>query len=402
MKRSALALLTVVVLLGWGRWAPAEVLVLVHGGRLEGELVNPDETPRKTYVIRLSAGGQISLEAAQVKDVIATRPEMAEYEKVRSKYPDTAEGQWALAEWCKEHRLEPQRKALLERVIQLDPEHKQARALLGYTKHSDAKWYTVEEWKRKQGYVPYKDGWKLPQEIELLEDRRKKDLAEKDWAAKIKQWHDWLGGSRNKLALDKLKAIEDPMAVKALATNLLKEKSADIRLLYIEILSKIHTPEAEATLAYTSMEDENDELRLTSLDYLQKSHSPQTIQYFVSKLRDKNNATINRAGVALGRLKDSSTIGPLIDALISAHKEVIHSGAGGPGAMSSTFGTNGTPGGGMGFGNSTKVIVHHLQNQAVLDALIAITGQNFSFDQRAWKTWYLTQMKSPAIDARRG
>jgi hypothetical protein len=42
-----------------------------------------------------------------------------------------------------------------------------------------------------------------------------------------------------------------------------------------------------------------------------------------------------------------------------------------------------------------------VQNQEVLDALAAITGQNFSFDQRAWKTWFAGQNTTQAIDARR-
>jgi hypothetical protein len=37
------------------------------------------------------------------------------------------------------------------------------------------------------------------------------------------------------------------------------------------------------------------------------------------------------------------------------------------------------------------VIRRSLQNQGVLDALVAITGQNFGYDQRAWNTWYANQ-----------
>ena len=35
-----------------------------------------------------------------------------------------------------------------------------------------------------------------------------------------------------------------------------------------------------------------------------------------------------------------------------------------------------------------------------LDALIGITGQNFSFDQQAWKYWYASQKKRETFDVR--
>jgi len=38
----------------------------------------------------------------------------------------------------------------------------------------------------------------------------------------------------------------------------------------------------------------------------------------------------------------------------------------------------------------------------VLDALTALTGQNFNFDKQAWKYWYAAQKKTPdSLDARR-
>ena len=54
------------------------------------------------------------------------------------------EGQWKLAEWCHEHGLPDQRKTHLQRVIELDPDHVEARRLLGYSK-IDGKWMTQEE-----------------------------------------------------------------------------------------------------------------------------------------------------------------------------------------------------------------------------------------------------------------
>ena len=109
-----------------------EVFILRNGGRLVGELLNPDQVPRETYVIRTSSGGQITLPSSQVKDMQHQRPAEIEYEKMRPRYPDTIEGQWELAEWCREHTLLSQRKVHLERILELDPDHEQARRALKY------------------------------------------------------------------------------------------------------------------------------------------------------------------------------------------------------------------------------------------------------------------------------
>ncbi|MGA2063934.1 MAG: HEAT repeat domain-containing protein [Thermoguttaceae bacterium] len=409
MKRFGIWLLGVVLLWAMARPATAEIFVLSSGGRIEGELVNPDEKPRRTYVVKLIAGGQVTLQADQVQQVVSVRPEVAEYEKVRPNYPDTAEGQWNLAQWCRDHKLPAQRTTHLRRVIELDPDHVEARRLLGYNK-IEGQWMTQDEWMIKQGYVKYKNQWKLPQEVDLEEQKDKQKAAETEWFHKIKTWRAWLGTDRNKQARQNITAIDDPRAVKALADKLGLnpmdkrggDSSVDARLLYVEALGHVHTPEAASVLAVCSIKDDEREVRLSALDQLESLKSPAIVKYYIGKhgLGNEDNEVIHRAAIGLGRMKDPSSIGPLINALITEHKQRV--GNGGPGQMTTTFPTGATKGGiGMGMGGGPKVIVYFVHNQPVLDALVAITGQNFSFDQRAWRTWYANQNKSPAIDARR-
>ena len=47
----------------------------------------------------------MTLGKAQVNKVIHRTANDIEYEKVRPRYPDTIEGQWDLAEWCRERNL---------------------------------------------------------------------------------------------------------------------------------------------------------------------------------------------------------------------------------------------------------------------------------------------------------
>ena len=131
MQRSSWVLSAALVLLAILRPAAGDVFLLRSGGRIEGDLVNADENPRTSYVISLPNGGQVTLDAAVVEKVQPVKPELAEYEKVRRKYPDTVEGQLQMADWCHEHGLDAQRKTHLERVIQIDPDQAEARRTAG-------------------------------------------------------------------------------------------------------------------------------------------------------------------------------------------------------------------------------------------------------------------------------
>ncbi|MGD0517460.1 MAG: hypothetical protein ABSA26_08000 [Thermoguttaceae bacterium] len=376
----------------------AEVFVLDNGGRISGELLNRQENPRKQYVVKVAGEGQITLAASQVEQVLNRRPEEDEYEKIRPAYPDTVEGQWALAEWCRQQKLPIERQTHLKRIIELDPNHLEARRALGYVQ-IDGQWTTRDEAMIERGYKRYKGSWKLPQEIELLESKTKLESARQEWIQNIKRWRGWLGTDRDAQARENFSNITDHMAVKALLLNLHGDRSVPAKLIYVEALAKINTPEASMGLAVASIEDPVEEVRQTCLDRLQTAKRPDLVEYYLAKLRDKksSNATINLVGIALGRMKDPSSVGPLIDALVTTHKFTIPK-AGGDNSMSTSFGSGG---GGMSVGGGPKIISKQFANQAVLDALTAITGQNFAFDQAAWKRWFTAQKKPETIDARR-
>ncbi len=408
MQRSTRVLCAAFVLLAILRPAVGEVFLLRSGGRIEGDLVNADEKPRTSYVISLPSGGQITLDAAAVEKVQPVPPELAEYQKVRRQYPDTVKGQLQMADWCRDHNLLAQKKFHLERVLQLDPEQPDARRLLGYRKVKD-QWMTHEEEMADQGKVKrIVNGysvWITQQEAQLLDSREKQIKAEAEWRKKIKRWRDSLDGNRPEQGKKNLLAIDDPMAIVGLTERLIKKRDprTDARLIYIEALARINTHEARGPLAQCAMDDPEEEVRLCSLDELQKQKDDGVTAYFVGRMRNKHatNADINRAGVALGRIKDPSSIDTLIESLVTRHYEVVQP-AGGPGNMNAGFNKNGGGGGGIGMNAKPKLIPHDLQNQDVLEALVAITGQNFGYDQRAWATWYKNQKaKGLSVEAKK-
>src|ERR1700730_7226034 len=85
--------------------ARGELFMLASGGQIEGTLVNVQENPREKYVIKTALGCEVTLLKEQDKEVVHKNLREIEYDKLRHQYPDTVEGQWALAEWCREHHL---------------------------------------------------------------------------------------------------------------------------------------------------------------------------------------------------------------------------------------------------------------------------------------------------------
>jgi hypothetical protein len=69
---------------------------------------------------------------------------LVEYRAKRARMRDTAEGHVWLGKWCAGRQLHEQRRAHLERALQLEPDHPEARQLLGY-RRVDGKWLTAKQ-----------------------------------------------------------------------------------------------------------------------------------------------------------------------------------------------------------------------------------------------------------------
>ena len=236
--------------------------------------------------------------------------------------------------------------------MELDPEHARARALLGYAK-IEGKWMTQKEYQESRGLVRYGSKWMTPQEAEILKKTEKDSLAQKEWNMKIKRWQDWLGTNRDEAAQKNFLAITDPLAVYGLGAALQKDTRLKPRQLYIQVLAKIDTADAIKTLTLVAVDCEVEEVRLTCLDYLKTKDNPKVTAGFVAFLRHPNNTVVNRAAAALRVMNDPTTIRPLIDALVTTHKQIINP-ENGPGSMSASFSKSGG-GAGLSMGGSPKV-----------------------------------------------
>ncbi len=378
--------------------ARADIFVLTNDGQIHGEMVNTDDAPRQQFVIRTPEGATVTIDRGQVKQIIPQTPAQMEFDKVRPTYADTLEQQWKLAEWCRENSLTRERQSVLEHIIELSPDYKPARLALGYSM-VDGRWMQEDQIMQSKGYVRYRNKWRLPQEIEVLENREKDDAAVRQWFANLKKWRAWLDDTRADQARDAITSIDDPFALPALLQSLNAEHDRNVSLLYIKALARIGTPDAVKGLATRSLDDADDEIRAECLDQLVGKPQPDAVAVYVEALKSADNARVNRAGYALGRMGDKSAVGPLIDALVTAHKFKEVDGNSNPNGISAGMTNQG--GGAFSTGSSTRIITRNLTNQRVLDSLVALTGVNLDFDQKAWKRWLATQSKDSNIDVRR-
>lgn len=382
--------------------ARAEIFVLKSAGEVRGKLLNPDQSPRKTYVVKTASGGQVTLAADQVQSVKRQSAAEIKYDRYRLICPDTVDGHWKMAEWCRKNRLSRQRAVHLERIIELDPDHERARRGLGYSQIA-GRWVTQEQQMVERGYIRSKFApgeWVLPQEEELLASRRQTTTARLGWNAKLKRYSGWLGTKKSAKAVAAIKAIDDPHAVTGLAKYLQSDQRPDARLLYAEALNRIGSYDAMMVLVNLSMLDPDEEVRLAALDGVVEHNFKPAIARYIAALKEKDNDVINRAAIGLGRMRDRTAVRPLIDALVTTHTYRIQQGN--PGQTTTTFGTGANSGAYSMGGSKVRSYTRRLQNRDVLQALVDLTGgASFNYDVNAWRNWYAAQRKTQSLDARR-
>lgn len=392
---SCLAPTWLVLIAAGGLPARADVFLLGSGGKVEGEWINADEQPLTQFLVRTNSGVVLKLEAGQVKEHLRPSPAEQQYELLAPTFPNTVGGHWQLALWCRQHGLTAQRRNHLERILDLDPNHRQSRALLGYA-FIGGQWVTESRHKRQQGLEYYRGQWRTPQEIELLEKKSKQELLEKEWQTKLQRWRKMLDSDKAKSAYQSLRSIRDPLAVAPLIEMFKRERVRSVKRLYADVLANIDSRDAVGFLVHASLHDRDIEIFYYCLDKLLALQVPRLADEYVDALRDADNGRVNRAAAALDRIGDRAAISPLIDALITVHQRTLP-GRLGPDATAATFSADGNSS--ITQGEGPKVQIVRVQNQPVLEALSRLSGASFGFDQKAWRYWYNQELQA---EARRG
>lgn len=369
----------------------ADEFQLTTGGRVTGELLNPNQSPRVQYEIQ-TASGRLVIEKQQVVRHVVKSTALKQYEQAVAKIENTAAAHWDMAQKCTQAELWPQRDYHLQQLLKLDPTHERARQMLGYVR-INGRWEQTDVWMRQQGYIRYKKRWRLPQEVaaEIATEKRAQEQVE--LKSQIHRWRTLIlkGRSGGPDATRELKGIVNPLAAPILAELLQKKNEPRLlKLIYVEVLAKFGGGTAVDALADRVMNDADERIQEVCLEQLCEWKSRRAIVFFVLKLQGSSNGEINQAGYALGQIGHPDAIVPLIDALTSKHKIQI----GNPNQINAGFSPGGN--GGLGFGGRPKIIEQEVLNKRVHGALLLLVpdGVNYGFNKAGWKNWY-AQVNTP-------
>lgn len=391
------------------RDSAAEVVVLKSGGRVEGTLANPERQRTDPIMVNAAGGLRLSLTPAQVARVVVKTDAEKQYDAALPTVPDTVEGHWEMAQWCAAAGLDAQRKTHLAAVIRLDPDHAEARRLLGYSKFGE-EWMKPEEWMRSQGYVLFAGKWCLPHEIEMSKQAREWELATKRWRKDLKTWIGWIEdrGRRSEAGWQNIQAIRDEAAAPALLEALADAGlPRSLRLECLERLVRLPARHSTNTLIKLAMKDKDEEVSDKCLDELKRQRSTTALHAFIKELKSKDNKVVRRAAYCLGVLSDPEATVPLIDALVTPHKFAVTVG-GAPGQIGAGFGgpTDGSGGGGGSFSFGSpkpQIKTFEIKNDESLAALTSMhPGVNFHYDEKQWKSWAIDTRTTADMDLRRG
>ncbi|MEN1679461.1 MAG: HEAT repeat domain-containing protein [Planctomycetota bacterium] len=373
-----------------------DTVTLSGGGAVSGKV--PEKQGRTTVHVELEGGGRLVLERSQVASISSESPAEVEYRRRAPTAPDTVESQWALAQWCKQQGLKSPLRVHLERVVELDPNHGEARTLLGHQQHN-GRWMSRQQMMAARGMVRYDGDYRTRQEIVLLEAAKRNKETNASWKERLTRWLRNLNArdpDRVQQAIDGLNALDDPSAGPELAKLLLAERTPRTKALLIRTAARVRHGACVTALSKLALDDNNEEARMVCLEMLAKMQVEGLPQPFIKALRSKDNQRVNRAAAALEALEAPEAIAPLVDAVVTTHRFVPQGGA--PGAQTYTMRQDG----GFSFGdNRPKPVNRPVNNPRVRTALIRLTGVDFQYNKQAWRDWLASQATEAPVDLRR-
>jgi tetratricopeptide (TPR) repeat protein len=170
---------------------------------------------------------------------------LIEYRNTRDGYPDTVAGQLDLAHWCARNGLHDQKRAHLTRLLEINPNHTEARRELGF-RWVDGVWLSAEE---------------------IARSSRRAELAEHSlevWSPKLLKLRDTLERRnlrQRELAVERLQEIKDPTAIPALEA-VFGDYSEPASFTLVDALDGIDGMEASVALARQAVFSPSEAVRL--------------------------------------------------------------------------------------------------------------------------------------------
>ncbi len=379
----------------------ADIFHTKAGDSYEGEIVEDIGT---AYHVRTRLG-VTTVKKDEIERIEEKPSPWAEYRKRRKSCKNTAEAHYQLAQWCDTQGLSVERRDELEHALEIDADFEPARTALGFERNARGEWVEPK--------VTRSAASRARRERQQEERRIQKIIT--SYHVKVRAIHDGrMSPKRRKVTREKfMKAREtilgmtDPLAIPALS-KILSEGTVAARLVLVEALSQFDYDEATMNLLVLSVLDGDERVRREAAEELGRRDDPRVLDRMRDALESEEEDVIRNAAAALGNMKAVATVPDLI-----AHLSIEKMGTvrlTRPVYLGQIYGTFGGPThyiregrvvrydpvdiGVVGSGHMIGVDTAYVREPVsvyrteVQEALIAITGKNFGFDEQAWLKWW--------------
>ncbi len=394
------ALTAVALLFSCCTSACADILELHNGSKLYGKWLNPTKDANRPALFEFETeeGAQIAIASRQVKNVIVESENEKKYMSIISKAGDDVAVHMNAKKWCMEHNLTALADAHYGRILDLEPDNKEARARLNYVLTKPDGWVREDRLYGSNGMIKREGKWRFPEDI-ALEEMRQKVKEEIAKSGKEFERH-WNEGSRSDQSQAYLLSVKSPSVVPKIRELLKGKAPPQTHSLLFDILSRIQSPESVSVLGEQAITNPEARLRQQSLDALKQFGASIAISNFESRLKNINKQSdtpeiVNRLAYALRELDARQSIPTLIDRLITEHITTTNGGGNNQAGFSTDGGTS------FGQGNRSAKISQQSQNRDVLSALRYLTNADFGFDQAKWRYWYAENSAKTRLSLRR-
>ncbi|MBN2447715.1 MAG: HEAT repeat domain-containing protein [Phycisphaerae bacterium] len=400
--------------------ASATIIHLNSGGALEGELLDADEAG----LLLRGPVGELVLPRADVASIEYPPSLYERYQRQQRQSEATADGQVALAAWCKPRGLLVEWHSHLLDALRLDPDCAEARAELGFIRVGSA-------WVDGRGALLHQPGddddaghaetpdvntARLEGAVRVQWERTIRDLVRVYFATRREEQY---AAGREELA-----RITDPLALGPIFRVLTSTRRVEARAALIDALSRFQGEEASDYLVVAALEDADETIRAQAIGHLAQRHDDHAVDVLRKALADDDERLIRAAASALGAVGAKAAIPDLIERLTDERKRLVEEpdrgafvylplryrqriyfgegwGTIGYGYSGLNLVTQGSfpvlPDATIGYYYGARreptlrrkeVTVYYTE---VRDALKQLTGKDFGFDKEAWSTWYQAQ-----------
>ena len=325
MRLPTFFVISAVVLCGTVCSASADEVTLRGGRKLEGLIVDHRSSE---FAIKLrTADIEIPLLRSTIASIHRTEDKQVRYRLAKELYDETPDELTELALWCHANDLHQQRDELLEAVLRMQPDHPEARKLLGDKRAGQQRKKKDPPKKNAKDALAGQQQSVKRAEANAQRRRKLRDAREQRQAAqKVREWRRtltrlvvWLQGknaARIRQAREELARIRDPLAIGPL-TEAVHAGPEPTRQRLLDTIAAIPAPESTYSLAYTSITNASPNVRLRAIELLKQrpEERHRYLPILERALRSNTLETVYITAEVLTALDEKVSVPAMIDVL---------------------------------------------------------------------------------------